>query len=87
MIRAAWYVLAALAGAATGFAGLTVLANLENFSLYTIRSLVTGKRAMSEIVNHPADRWVVPVLLAMFLIGGAATGVALIKWSYRRRRT
>ena len=34
---------------------------------------------MSEIVAHPADRWVVPVLLALFVGGGAAAGVLLAR--------
>ena len=69
------YFLAALAGAAVGYLGLFILANVEDWQYYTIRSLATGKTVMSEIVEHPADRWVAPVLFATFISIGSALGI------------
>jgi hypothetical protein len=69
------YLLSAFAGVIVGYMCLTLAANLEDWQFYTIRSLVTGKLVMSEIVAHPADRWVVPVLLAASVSLGAASGV------------
>jgi hypothetical protein len=75
MASVARYVLAGLAGAVAGYMGLTVWANLERWQFYSVRSLVTGRSAMSEIVAHPADRWVVIALFAAFIGGGAAVGI------------
>jgi len=83
MAAALRYTVWTIAGVVAGFLGLILLANWEGFQFYTIRSLVTGKTAMSEIVSHPADRWVVPVLYAVFLGGGAVAGVLIA----RRRRS
>ena len=73
------YILAALAGAAAGYACMTIAANLEDWQFYTIRSLVIGRSAMSEIVAHPADKWIVPVLLVVFVSLGATLGVCLAR--------
>lgn len=69
-----------------GYLCLTALANCENFQFYTIRSIVTGRRAMSEIVDHPADRFVVPILFAVFVVGGAITMMWLTKRPQNRLR-
>ena len=79
MAGAVRYTLAATCGAAAGYFALTVAANLEGRQFYSLRSLATGRSAMSEIVAHPADRWVVPVLLALSIGGGAAAGVLLAR--------
>jgi hypothetical protein len=76
--------IAAAVGGATGYLCLTILANLEDWQFYTLRSLVTGKSAMYEIVDHPADAWVVPVLLVLFIFTGAASGV-LVAGRFRPR--
>jgi hypothetical protein len=73
--------LAALAGSAVGYACLSVIANLEDRPFYALRSFVTQRSAMSEIVTHPADRWIVPVLLAGSVSLGAASGVLIAKRS------
>mgnify|MGYP001096357271 CR=1 FL=1 len=74
----------AVAGAATGYLTLFVLANLEDWQFYTIRSLVTGRRVMSEIVAHPADRWVGPALFVGFMGGGAMAGALMARCPRRR---
>jgi hypothetical protein len=69
------YFLAAFVGGAVGYLGLFILANVEDWQFYTIRSLVTGKIVMSEIVEHPADGWVAPVLFVTFISIGSALGI------------
>jgi hypothetical protein len=69
------YLLAALAGAAVGYLCLVVVANLESIQFYTIRSLVTGKGSGLEIISHPADRLVVPVLFVVFVSIGSVLGI------------
>jgi hypothetical protein len=66
-------------GAFVGYACLTILANLEDWQFYTIRSFVTGETAMSEITQHPADRWVMHGLVFGFILGGAAVGFWLAR--------
>ena len=69
LTRAARYNLAALGSATVGYLVLVIAANLENWQFYALRSLVTGQTVQSEIVAHPAGRWVVPALPAVF-VGG-----------------
>jgi len=87
MGRAVRYILAVVGGAIAGYVALTIAANLEDWQFYSLRSLVTGRSAMSEIVDHPADRWVIPLLLAVFVGGGAVAGVLLVEWSRLRTRS
>lgn len=75
MLTAIRKAVAAIGGALVGYLCLTVMANLERWQFHSIRSWVTGKSAMSDIVAHPADQWVIPVLLVAFVCGGAACGV------------
>ncbi|WP_020476093.1 hypothetical protein [Zavarzinella formosa] len=83
MVRATQHALAILGGAVIGYAVLVAVANLESTSFYTIRSFVTGRQSLSEIIDHPADRWVAPVLMAVFVgVGGAVAGV-LLSWRSR----
>jgi hypothetical protein len=84
MVGAVRYSLAALGGALAGYLSLTVMANLETWQFYTLRSLVTGRTVMSEIVEQPIDRWVVPVLLVVSVGGGAVVGMLLARWSRPR---
>jgi len=79
MAGALRYILAGLGGAAAGYFVLVVAANLEDRHFYTLRSLVTGRAAMSEIVAHPADCWVIRVLLAVFVGGGAMAAILLAR--------
>jgi len=79
------YTLAFLAGVAGGYACLTIAANLEDWQFYTIRSFVTGKTVMSEIVAHPADRWIAPMLLVVFGFLGGALGLLFARWTERWR--
>ena len=74
------YAFSALAGAFAGYMLLVVLANLEDFQFYTLRSAVTGRTAMSQIVEHPADRWIAPALFVVFLSAGAVAGVLAARW-------
>jgi hypothetical protein len=74
--------LAAIAGAAVGYFCLFIVANLEDIQFYTIRSLVTGKESGIEIISHPADEWVAPVLLVVFVLTGSVLGIL----TARRRR-
>ncbi|MDB5340423.1 MAG: hypothetical protein JWN70_6042 [Planctomycetaceae bacterium] len=69
----------ALVGLFCGFMCLTVFRNLEDWPFYTIRSFVTGKTAMYDITEHPADRWVMVGLPFVFLFGGAFIGILFSK--------
>jgi hypothetical protein len=79
------YIVRGLVGAAVGFTLWIIAGNREDLSFYTIRSFVTGKTAMSEIMEHPADPWVYWGLVTVFIGGGAALG-ALTAWLFRPRR-
>ena len=68
-------------GAFVGYVLLTILANMEDWQFYTIRSTITGETAMSQIVQHPADRWISLSLFIIFVFGGAFAGF----WIARRR--
>jgi len=50
MSRGVWISAAGFTGAAVGYLFLTVAANLEDWQFYTLRWVVTGRSAMSEIV-------------------------------------
>ena len=82
------YVFAGLAGACCGYLACTVAANLEQFQFYTIRQWVTGKTAMSEIIYHPADRWIIPAIVGFFVLSGAGWGMLIVWWfqTGKRRR-
>ena len=67
-------VLFGFGGAFLGFMFLTILANMESWQFYTIRSTLTGETAMSQITQHPVDRWIVFGLFVSFIFGGAFTG-------------
>lgn len=73
-------VLFGFGGAFLGFMFLTILANMESWQFYTIRSTLTGETAMSQITQHPVDRWIVFGLFVSFIFGGAFTGF----WVARR---
>jgi hypothetical protein len=85
MARIVRNTLGGLTGAAIGYFALCIAANLENWQFYTLRSFVTGRTAMSQIVADPADRWVTPVLLVLFVSGAAVAG-ALFTRCLRRDR-
>jgi hypothetical protein len=72
-----------LGGALIGYIFFTILANLEPWQFYTIRSFVTGKTAMSDITAHPADPWVQLGLFLGFIFGGTYVGFRIA----RRQRT
>src|SRR5262249_50230051 len=61
------YAVAAAVGSCIGYTACATAANLEDFQFYTIRSWATGKEAMSEIVEHPADRWIIIGLVSLFV--------------------
>jgi hypothetical protein len=69
----------AVVGAVIDYLCLTVVANLEDWQFYTLRSFVTGRLAMVEIVDHPADRWIVPILLTAFVTAGAVGGILVAR--------
>lgn len=74
--RPARTVLAAVAGGVCGYLACTVAANLEDFQFYTARRWATGESAMSRIVQHPADRWVTPAIVILFVSAGVLVGTA-----------
>lgn len=74
------YFVGGFAGAAAGSLCLTVVAHLEEWQFYTVRALVTGRSAMSQIVAHPADRWVVLAHFGVFILGGAIVGMLAANW-------
>jgi len=67
-------------GAFAGYILLAILANMESWQFYTIRSTLTGETVMSQIAQHPADRWIVFGLFVSFVFGGAFAGF----WVARR---
>lgn len=75
--RIVWYGPATVAGVTIGFVALFVYANSEDWVYYSARSFVTGRTAMSEIVDHPADFWVCLAIPAVFLTVGGVVGVAI----------
>lgn len=71
----AWTVIVyGVIGAFFGFVLLTVLASMESRPFYTIRSTLTGESAMSRIVAHPADDWILLGLASGFILGGTYAG-------------
>ena len=68
-------------GALLGYVTWAILASLENFQFYTIRRTLTGETNMPEIIDHPADRWIVLGLFLSFIFGGVFVGF----WIARRQ--
>lgn len=66
---------AGLMGAFHGYVVWVIASNSEDWAFYTIRSAVTGKKAMSEICDHPADVWVWYALFWLPVILGAVIGL------------
>jgi len=58
---------------------------MEAWQFYTIRSTLTGETAMSRIVAHPADRWIVLGLFTSFVFGGAFAGFWVARHNARAR--
>ncbi len=79
------YFLAGLAGACCGYFACTFAANLEKFQFLAIRQWVTGKTSVSEITNHPADKWIVPALVSFFSLVGAGLGMFIL-WRFQSWR-
>jgi hypothetical protein len=76
-------VLFGFGGAFVGYVFLTFLANMESWRFYTIRSTLTGETAMSQITQHPADRWIVSGLFVSFVFGGAFLGFLVARRNTR----
>jgi hypothetical protein len=74
-VRAVRAALAGAAGGICGYLACAVAANLEAYQFYTVRRWVTGESVMSSIVQHPADRWVTPAIVILFVSVGVAAGV------------
>jgi hypothetical protein len=72
-------------GAFVGYIALTIFANLEAWQFYTIRRTLTGETAMSRIVAHPADRWIILGLFVSFVFGGAFSGFWVARRNVRIR--
>ena len=72
-------ILYGLGGAFVGFLFLTMLASIEVWPFYTIRSTLIGESAMSRIVAHPADRWIVLGLTSGFILVGTFAGLRLAR--------
>ena len=68
-----------LGGAFLGYVLWHLLGSLEDWQYYAIRSAVTGETAMSSIIAHPADRWVVWGLFLGFIFGGTFAGFAIAR--------
>jgi hypothetical protein len=88
MGKAIRYFLAVLIGTCCGELAFTIARHLEGFPFYTIRQWVTGKSAMSEIIYHPADNWIIPALEVFFDLSGVALGLLIVWWfqSVKNRR-
>jgi hypothetical protein len=82
------YLLAGLAGAGCGFLAFVFFGNLEDSCYYRIRSMVTHETTLSEITRHPADRWIIFVIFATFIVGGGALGTCnyWLRQSKKKRR-
>jgi hypothetical protein len=85
MTRAVRCILAGVIGVFVGYSACTVAGNLEEYPFFTIRQWVTGKTVMSEIVHHPASKWIIPILVSFFVLGGATVGVLTWLWIERAR--
>ena len=84
MCNAARYFFFGLTGACIGYLLWTTAANIEDFEFYAIRRWVSNKSVMSEIVLHPADKWIGIGLAGILILGGATIGM-LIAWRYCNR--
>jgi hypothetical protein len=62
------YFLAAVIGAGCGFVAFVVAGNMEYSAFFSIRQSVTGQSALSGIVSHPADRWIIPAIMVVFVL-------------------
>jgi hypothetical protein len=82
MLRSFKFLLMSVVGAFSGYGVCTIIANCEDYQFYTVRKLVTGKSAMSQIMEHPADKWITPGIVVFSLLVGALVGYlyALRKW-------
>jgi hypothetical protein len=69
--------LAAVIGAGCGFVAYVFAGNIEGVAFFSIRQMVTGEKHLSGIVQHPNDRWIIPAIMAVFVLGGAAFGMRL----------
>jgi hypothetical protein len=76
-------VFAGAVGAAFSYFILVVIANLEDWQFYTLRSFITGKEAMSEIVAHPADKWVMLGLVLGVPVCGGLIAMRLLHYAVR----
>lgn len=73
------YLIAAFLGGIVGFGGFILAGNMENFGFFRIRQWITGKTVMSEIIHHPADQWIIPVLELLFILIGTISGILFAK--------
>ena len=73
--RICYYFVAVVFGAGNGFFVAIVVGNFENFAFYSVRSWVTGRTAMSDIVRHAADGWIIPAIYGLLVVTGAAVAI------------
>ena len=74
-------------GAFGGYVILVVLANMESWQFYTIRSTFTGETAMANITMHPADPWIKLAIFATCIGGGLVVGLLVGRRGSRRTST
>jgi hypothetical protein len=66
-----------MVGAVVGFIGIRILANLERWEFYTIRSLASGETVMSRITQHPIDRWIPLAVTILGILAGTGIGICI----------
>ncbi|QVL30946.1 hypothetical protein KIH39_19120 [Telmatocola sphagniphila] len=62
-----------------GYALSTVVANLERYQFYTVRSIVTGKTSINLIVEDPGDKDAYLMIVTFFLSLGFLLSIGILK--------
>ena len=70
---------AVLIGAAVGYFLFFVIAGAEDWEFYTIHSLITGRPAMTPVMEQSGDLWIPSALCAMLVGVGAASAFWVAK--------
>jgi hypothetical protein len=73
-------------GAGSGYITCTIVANMETYQFYSLRCLATGRTEIHDIRDHPVDRWIIPIIVAVFVFGGAILGYLANVWVERKKR-
>src|SRR5262249_14675971 len=81
------YFLGILIGTCGGYLAFVLAYNLEDWPFYRLRSWVTGKTAIAEIIEQPADDWITLVLLLLLILSGVTIGIFIARRIQQRTGT